>query len=55
MLIIILVSYNRESEFDIHVFRTVDVLKYNTKDCFKINGKQSIKMPKKGKYVRFKN
>ena len=25
------------------------------KDCFKINGKQIIKMPKKGKYVKFKN
>ena len=25
------------------------------KDCFKINGKQTIKMPKKGEYVKFKN
>ena len=24
-------------------------------DCFKINGKQRIKMPKKGDYLRFKN
>ena len=23
------------------------------KDCFKINGKQTIKMPKKGEYVKF--
>ena len=27
----------------------------NIKDCFKINGKQTIKMPKKGEYVKFKN
>ena len=26
-----------------------------TKDCLKINGKQTIKMPKKGEYVKFKN
>ena len=25
------------------------------KDCFKINGKQTIKVPKKGEYVKFKN
>ena len=25
------------------------------KDCFKINCKQTIKMPKKGKYITFKN
>ena len=25
------------------------------KDCFKINGKQTIKTPKKGEYVKFKN
>ena len=25
------------------------------KDCFKVNGKQTIKIPKKGEYVKFKN
>ena len=25
------------------------------KDCLKINGKQGIRVPKKGEYVRFKN
>ena len=25
------------------------------KDCFKINGKQTIKVPRKGEYVKFKN
>ena len=25
------------------------------KDCFKINCKQTIKVPKKGEYVKFKN
>ena len=36
-------------------FRTTDVLKYNIDDCFKINGKQRIRMPMKGEYVKFKN
>ena len=36
-------------------FRTTDVLKYNIDDCFKINGKQKIRMPMKGEYVKFKN
>ena len=31
------------------------MLKCHTKDYFRINGKQTIKMPKKGKYVKFKN
>ena len=30
-------------------------LKYHIKDGFKINDKQTIKMPKKDKYVKFKN
>ena len=25
------------------------------KDCFKINGKQKIIMPKKGEYIKFRN
>ena len=33
----------------------IDDLKCHIKDCFKINGKQTIKMPKKGEYVKFKN
>ena len=30
-------------------------IKRHVKDCLKINGKQIIKMPKKGENVRFKN
>ena len=32
-----------------------EILKSHIKDCFKINGKQIILMPKKGKFVKFKN
>ena len=32
-----------------------EILKCHINDCFKINGKQRIKMPRKGEYVRFKN
>ena len=39
----------------LHVFITEDILKRHIKDCFKINGKQTIKMPKKSEYVKFKN
>ena len=24
-------------------------------DCFKINGKKTVKMPKKGEYIKFNN
>ena len=30
-------------------------MKCYIKDCFKVNGKQTIKIPKKGEYVKFKN
>ena len=39
----------------LNAFITEEILKRHIKDCFKINGKQTIKMPKKGKYVKFKN
>ena len=33
----------------LHAFITEEILKHHIKDCFKTNGKQMIKMPKKGK------
>ena len=39
----------------LQAFRITALLKCHIKYCFKINGKQKIKMPKKGEYVRFKN
>ena len=38
----------------LHAFITEEILKH-IKDCFNINGKRTIKMPKKGEYVEFKN
>ena len=35
----------------LQAFKTEEQLKYHIKDCFKINGKQTIKMPKKGEYI----
>ena len=32
----------------LHAFITEEILKSHIKDCFKINCKQTIKMPKKG-------
>ena len=32
-----------------------EILKRHVKDCFKINGKQKIIIPKKCDYVKFKN
>ena len=39
----------------LQAFSTEEILKCLIKDFFKINGKQWIIMPKKGKYVKFKN
>ena len=39
----------------LHAFITEEVLKRHIKDCFKINYKQRIIMPKKVEYVKFKN
>ena len=39
----------------LQAFSTEETLKRHIKDCFKINGKQKIIMPKKSKYVKFKN
>ena len=36
-------------------FNTEEILTRHIKDCFKINGKQKITIPKKGEYVKFKN
>ena len=39
----------------LQAFSTEKILKRHIKDCFKINDKQRIITPKKGKYVKFKN
>ena len=39
----------------LHAFITEDILKRHIKGCFKTNSKQTIKMSKKGEYVKFKN
>ena len=39
----------------LQAFSTAEILKSNYSNCFKINGKQLIKMLKKDEYVRFKN
>ena len=39
----------------LYSFITEEVLNRHIKDCFKIKGKQKIKMLKKGEYVKFKN
>ena len=39
----------------LHAFITDEILKHHIQDCFKINGKQRIIMPKKGEYVKYKN
>ena len=39
----------------LQVFSKEEILKCHVKDCFKINGKERIRMPKKGEYLTFKN
>ena len=38
----------------LQAIKTADVWKSHVKDCFKINGKQKIKILEKGKYAGFK-
>ena len=39
----------------LQAFITEAILKSHIKECFKINGKQRIIMPKKSEYINFKN
>ena len=39
----------------LQAFSTEEVLKHHFKDCFKINGRQRIIMPKKQEYVKLRN
>ena len=39
----------------LHTSITEEILKHHIKDCIKINGKHTFKMPKKVEYVKFKN
>ena len=39
----------------LQAFRTAEKLKCHIKDCFKINSEQTIKIPKKGESIKFKN
>ena len=39
----------------LQTFSTKETLKRHKKDCLEINGKQKIRIPKIGEYVRFKN
>ena len=41
-------------DYCFQAFRAVEKLKCHIKDCFQIYGKQSIKIPKKGDYIKFK-
>ena len=41
--------------YDPALYHGRKILKSHVNDCFKINGKQMIKMPRKDEYVRFKN
>ena len=39
----------------LQAFSAEEILKSHIKDCFKINGKQRIIMPKNGEFFKFKN
>ena len=51
MIIHDVVEENIFCRYCLQAFSTEDILKRHIKDCFKINGKKRIKMPKKGEYV----
>ena len=39
----------------LQAFNIEEIIQFHINDCFKIDGKQRIRMPKQGEYVRFKN
>ena len=39
----------------LQTFKTEEISKRHSKDCFKINGKQRIIMLQKGEYAKFRN
>ena len=41
--------------YGLHAFITEKILRHHIEDCFKFSGKQTIKMPKKSEYVKFRN
>ena len=45
----------RVCSYRLQTFSGEEILKYHIKDCFKINGKQRIIMPKKREYIKFEN
>ena len=45
----------RFCRYCLYCFITEEILNCHIKDCCKINGKETIKMPKKDEYVKFKN
>ena len=55
MIILYIVEKKHFCRYCLQAFSTEEILKRHIKDCFKINGKQRIIMPKKGEYVNFKN
>ena len=46
---------NHFHRYCLQVFSIEEILKPHIKNCFKINSKQRIIMPKKGEYVKFRN
>ena len=41
----------RFCRYCLQAFSSEEILKSHIKNCFKINGKQTIEMPKKGEYI----
>ena len=55
MIIHYIVEGNLFCHYYLQAFSAEEILKHHIKDCFKINGKQEIKMPKKGQHIKSKN
>ena len=55
IIILYIVEKNIICRYFLQTFSIEEILKFHIKDCFKINIKQRITMPKKGEYVKVKN
>ena len=55
IIILCIIEKKNVCRYCLQDFSTAKISKLHIKDCFKINGKQRIIIPKIGEYVKFKN
>ena len=55
MIILCIEKWKQFCHYCLQAVSTKDILKHHIKDCFKINAKQRLILPKKGEHIKFRN